>query len=298
MVPKLSISSLSIRKNGKSSPFLVPSTPSNVQTWYDPDGKIFSHCSCVEGGFRIDLPLGVSFFFDSKGKEVTVFPNASIGHEWVRDAYHRCVLPVVLQALGMEFLHASAIIVYGGVLAFCADSGTGKSTLAYALGQRDYKIWADDALGMTVSPPRAEIECHHLPFDIRLWKDSREAFASRLLNSPSLHQADTNDPADRESAPLRAIFLLRRDADMKDRKFALLKRLTIGEAFSELLSHAYCFSLQDMRRKKTMIENYLFISSRVPVFELEYRDGFDSLPRVLDTLEFCIQEIHSDANAH
>jgi hypothetical protein len=298
MSPKPSIPRLSIQRGEKALFPQAPVPPSNVQIWHGPDGEIFSHCSLEEGSFRIDLPMGASFLFDSMGREVTAFPIGPVHDIRIRDAYRRGALPMVLQALGMELLHASAILTLNGVYAFCANSGAGKSTLAYAFGQRGYTIWSDDALGMTISPPRAGIECHHLPFDIRLWKDSREAFASRFLNSPSLPQVDANCPADRESAPLRAFCLLRRDSQMKDRDYVLLKRLSIREAFSELLSHAYCFSLLDMRRKKTMMENYFFISSRIPVFELKYRDGFDFLPRVLDALEPRFQEMHSDANAH
>jgi hypothetical protein len=297
MSAKPFIPRLSIRKGENSFPLPDPITPPDVQTWLGPDGGIFSHCSIAEGAFRIDLPMGVSFFFNLEGNEVSAVPSSPVPHPWLLDAYRRCVLPMVLQAQGMELLHASAILASDGVYAFCANSGTGKSTLAFALGQRGYEPWADDALGMTVSPPRAGIECHQLPFDIRLWKDSREAFASALPNSPSRRQFDTNHTGNRESPPLKAIFLLRRESEMKDRNYVLLKRLSIREAFSQLLYHAYCFSLRDMRRKKTMIENYLFLSSRVPVFGLKYRGGFEYLPQVLDQLKPCLEEIESYANA-
>src|ERR671935_59558 len=47
---------------------------------------------------------------------------------------------------GREVLHASAVITARGVVAFCAVSTTGKSTIAYQFSRRGYGIWADDAL--------------------------------------------------------------------------------------------------------------------------------------------------------
>ncbi len=239
--------------------------------------------------------MGVSFFFDAKGEKVNAYPNPSVSHEWVRDAYNRCVLPLVLQALGMELLHASAILTSCGVFAFCANSGTGKSTLAYGLGQRGYDVWADDALAFTSSEADAVIRCHHLPFNIRLWNDSIENFASHSLNALSPTEFYPMKHRSVELEPLKAIFILRRVSNMKGWRCVNLKRLPFGESFSTALSHAYCFSLQDIERKKMMLQNHLDLSSRVPVLELQYRDGFVFLPQVLDELEPYFEEVFSDA---
>ena len=50
----------------------------------------------------------------------------------IEETFERGVLPLALQARGIQVLHASGIETPQGVVAFCARSQTGKSTLAYA----------------------------------------------------------------------------------------------------------------------------------------------------------------------
>ena len=49
---------------------------------------------------------------------------------------------------GWEALHASAVLSPQGVVAFCAGSGTGKSTIARGLSERGYQLCADDAVAV------------------------------------------------------------------------------------------------------------------------------------------------------
>src|SRR5690606_18526516 len=98
----------------------------------------------------------------------------SVSPALIQDSYQRCVLPLVLQAAGTEVLHASAVLTPRGVLALCAESGTGKSTLAYGLSRRGYPLWADDAVAF-----EADETCTNampLPFALRLQRDAVRFF--------------------------------------------------------------------------------------------------------------------------
>src|SRR5829696_203522 len=55
----------------------------------------------------------------------------------------------------LETLHASAVVAPAGVVAFCARSATGKSTLAASLHRRGYDLWADDAVVWTPAGSRS-----------------------------------------------------------------------------------------------------------------------------------------------
>ena len=66
---------------------------------------------------------------------------------------------------------------------------------------------------------------------------------------------------------------------------AACRPLPAAQAYPALLAHAYCFSLENRARKRLMLERYLSLVARVPVFALAYPDGLDGLPSVLDTVE-------------
>jgi len=82
------------------------------------------------------LPGLATFRFDSQSCNVTAFVDSPDCPDSVLDAFRRAVLPMALQARGLEVLHASAVRTPRGVLALCAVAETGKSTLACGLSQR------------------------------------------------------------------------------------------------------------------------------------------------------------------
>ena len=84
----------------------------------------------------------------------------------IADSYARGVLPVVLLAREHEALHASAVLFGGHVAAFCAASGTGKSTLALAVAAEGGEHWADDTVILTPRP--GGVEALSLPFPARV----------------------------------------------------------------------------------------------------------------------------------
>lgn len=87
---------------------------------------------------------------------VEVTPEPGVSFEDLDDYFLRTVMPVAVQPHGFEALHASAVAFEGiGVVVFCADSRTGKSTLAYALAERGARQVADD---FVVFDPRTVTE--------------------------------------------------------------------------------------------------------------------------------------------
>ena len=96
------------------------------------------------------LPRVATFRFDDSSSEVTAFAEPSCSGEALRDTFQRCVLPMALQARGLEALHASGVCIPRGVAALCALADTGKSTLAYGLAMRGRALWADDAVVLSL----------------------------------------------------------------------------------------------------------------------------------------------------
>ena len=87
---------------------------------------------------------GVANFLVRHGREVLVQPAAGALPADIRAYLLSPIFSTLCHQAGMYSLHASAVRVGAGVVAFLGDSGAGKSTLAAGLAQRGYTLVADD----------------------------------------------------------------------------------------------------------------------------------------------------------
>jgi hypothetical protein len=235
-------------------------------------GEVFAAIR-TSGHERIMRMPGVASFTSSPGcARVTAEAEPGVSNAAVTRTFHKSVVPLLLYWAGHEVLHASAVGSAKGVVGFCAEGGTGKSTLAYGLSTRGFPFWADDALALDVrQQPRALL----LPFDPGLRPRSARFFeASSSLPAP---------PADGTSAPVAALALFKRVATGDN--VVQIGQLTGGRAFDEVIRHAYRLGLRsDHERRRTLVGNYMKIVASVPVFEIAFRPGFSRFAPVLQAI--------------
>jgi hypothetical protein len=244
-------------------------------TWRDDSGRVTAVCRFVDGAPEVTLPgLGTIRARGPLRPRVDAALAPSRRAASLRDAHRRFALPMILQAYGVELLHASAIRSARGVIAFCGASGAGKSTTAQLMTRRGYVPWSDDSLAL--SPIGGDWRSVGLPFRVRLREDAARA----LAGCPTRRTI-----AGGGVAPLAAIYVLRRVTETSAASVEIV-RLPRAEAFKAVLPHASCFSLVDPVRNLLMIDRYLDLSSRVPVFLVGLRAGPDtwtSLPAALES---------------
>ncbi len=259
----------------------VPATARKVNEWRDDFGEVCARAHTWKDSKWIDWPgLGL-FAFSAGSLKVRVWPEPTVKHEAIIDAFSRTVEPVILQDLGWQALHAGAAVGPGGVLAFCGRKGSGKSTLAYAMGQAGWRQFADDALVLRFD--RDCVMTCPLRFKPRLRPASYAHFMRARAPSPS-----ALEPAD---LPLAAVFLLRQNSDLLSPRVSLMPR---GQAFSKLLAHAHCFDPADPKHARQLAEDYLVVVARVPVFALEYRHDLQQLSQVTRAVVEAASSINAD----
>jgi hypothetical protein len=217
----------------------------------------------------LHLPGVATFNFDSTGVEALA--REDIAAHRIRDAHRRLVLPLALQAFGQEVLHASAVSFGNRAVAFCGTSGTGKSTVAYALARRGHPPCADDAVAVNLA--RGGPEIIPLPFSLRLRPPSAAYYQDDARPTEVRHPTS--------SRRLAAICVLRRSAGGEPE----LRRLGRAEAFPAVLEHAYSFGQTDELRSRRMMEHYLTLVSDVPVLEMRLVSGLPRLDGAIDELE-------------
>jgi hypothetical protein len=270
---------LRIERNGAAAPLSAETLASRCEIWRDGEGEVLAYAESLGDEYWMHLPGLASYRFSIRGDEIAATVCSTAKEELVLDAYRRRVLPMALQVCGREVLHASAIRSATGVAALCADSETGKSTTAFGLSARGYPLWADDLVAFEISNHLGHVLS--LPFNVRL-----RPSAAALLDQSSrvlIDAVDENAPPGKVTAPLAAIFVLRRGQPTDS--LVAVKRLSLGEAFASVLAHAWSFGLQDADRKRRMIHNYLDLVAGTPVFDVCFQPGLKNLPAILDALE-------------
>lgn len=266
-------------------PQLSDSTP-DVEVWLDHDGNPCAFGRSSGSDCWLYLPNVAHFCFNASAEAVLAVPEQGTRRELVIDAYHRTVVPLALQVCGIEVLHASAVRLPQGVLALCGLKETGKSTLAFGLAQRGYPLWADDAVALKVEANSAA--ALELPFSLRLRPRSVDYFGDA---SPPRTERTAPQPIQPRTALLAAVCVLERGSAFRGDECVAIERLNPIEGLTNVLTHAYCFSLRDVERKNRMMNNYLGLVSSVPVFRVCFRSGLENLPTILTSIEGAFAEV-------
>jgi hypothetical protein len=233
--------------------------------------------------YWVRIPRVASFRFSPSADRVEVVAGRDADAALIQDQYYRSILPLALQVRGHEVLHASAVRAAAGVLALAAPRESGKSTLAFALSQRGYPLWADDSLVFEVDGER--VRTLALPFDLRLRAAPAKLFGRDRIVQVSRAGRSGAVPVELAGERLAGVVLLAKLPSDALAGRVELERVTGGEAVAAILEHAFCFSLEDAARKQRMMRQYLGLAARVPVWRLRYPAGLERLPQVLARLE-------------
>jgi hypothetical protein len=233
------------------------------QAWHDGLGRLVARGGCHEGTWWMEWPGLGTFTFGEDGP-VSVHPIAPGLEERIRDSFVRGVLPVVLLGRGFEALHASAVNGPHGVVALCATSGTGKSTLAIALNDEGLAHWADDTV------------VYHLP--------DRRAVTLRLPCVPRISDVprapvNTARPpaAGPDRRPLRRVYHLVRDERLDPRQPAFFP-VRHAAKFERLLAHAHPFEMGPAERRRAFVEALLQMAQLTDCWECRFAPSLTHLP--------------------
>lgn len=206
----------------------------------------------VEGSFFRAIPEEMQLFWESVGtiqvrggREITIDPVASAKDDLLRHLILGPALAALLQQQGLLVLHASAVAIDDGAVAFLGAKGWGKSTLAGALYSLGYGIAADDVTAVHMGRGRPMV----LPAfpQLKVWPDTAASLGSVAEELPQLYsgavklaqRVDRGFP--QAPLPLKCIYVL---AQGKTNK---IEPLAPGKAFLELVRHSYWAELLQAR---------------------------------------------------
>jgi hypothetical protein len=249
-----------------------------VEVWRE-HGEVCAYGYQARGHNWLYLPGRATFRFLRGDEPVLGIPAGSAGQLEVRDAFERTALPLALQSLGRQVLHASAVQGSTGVVAFCGDSGTGKSTLAYAAWRRGHRLWADDAVAFEIVGQ--DVRAIPLPFRLILRAESSAFFGVEGDSSEQSMRAAA------EAARLATVVILDRAVP---RGFGVdVEQLSGADAFAAALAQGYCYRPSQAAQSERMVAEYLELAARVPIVRARFEPRFESVDVLLDRIEVVLE---------
>jgi hypothetical protein len=257
--------------DGCAVPTPPPLVGPGVQVWRTPEGDVIA-CGYRTGNrLWMHWPSLVTYGFAHDDPFITAYLANGASRETVRDIYGRSVLPMALQALGFEAMHASAVVDDRGVVVFAGRSGAGKSTIAFGLSRRGHRQWSDDAVVFQATSHGASVM--PLPFTVRL----RQPSTALVGAAP----AGRKTPPDGLPARILAVCVV---SPVEDDGLSVVRRLDPADAFRCLLTHAHEFDPANLERRRLTLEAYLDLAAAVPTYAVMVRHGRDAFEPLLDEI--------------
>jgi hypothetical protein len=197
------------------------------------------------------------------------------------------ILATWLERRGTPTLHASAVEVEGGAVAFVGAKGAGKTSMAATFLQGGSALLTEDLLALVPGPEG--VVCHAGYPQMRMWPEEARHFLSgtdgleivhpafaklRVLVGPAGLGSFCPDPR-----PLVCIYVLERREDGGGG--IEIQPIVQREAVAELIRHSFVPELvQAMGLQARRLTALVRVVSSVPLWKLSYPGGLEHLPDV------------------
>lgn len=232
--------------------------------------------------YLLRFPGLADFCLSMSGKTVSCHPAGGVAQETLRHLFLDQVVPMVLQHQHRLVLHAGAVVLPRGAVAFLGASGFGKSTLTASFASRGFPLLTDDCLvledwdGSICGVP--SYPC------LRLWPQNHQKLLTHRTNEDGpvykfkKRVVLTNGvlPFCTSIVPLRKVYLL--SDPMTAGQAISIKPVSASEVFLELVRNSFHLDSLDRQRVVEEVETL----SRLSVLPLFSRLDY---PRELNQLE-------------
>jgi hypothetical protein len=254
---------------------------------FDDRGQRWFRCGRTANGFVLRYEGLADFVVEPNGRAITcarAAPRLSLLS--LRHLLLDQVFPRVLNLIGRESIHATAVVTASGACAFMGEAGTGKSTLAASFQAEGYRSIADDCLvleergGTIVATPGYP--------GVRLWEDSLSALGAKraaimpvaeYTSKARLLGAATTSRFAAQPCPLARIYLLVRDSKGSTAT-PRIEELTPAVVFPQLVSASFPLDIADQQMLTRHFRLFTRVAADVPARRLYMPNDLTALPAV------------------
>ena len=251
------------------------------------DAEIRVRCSKLRDGFRLEFDDTGTFDIGERGRVISWTPGTTSAMELVRADLLGGVFSVALHLQGLLCLHGSGVGVDGTAVAFLANKGAGKSTLATAMCAGGATLVTDDMLPVD---PRSPVMAWPSMPAVRLLHDS----ASHLRYASGQTHPVTNkyhvnelppDQVEMRRLPLSAVYELAPVPSGPDVPPVERIRVTGTAAVGTLLRHHRAGTAIGGAESMNLFVRASDIVRQVPVYRLQVARDFSRLPHVVEQIQ-------------
>jgi len=233
-----------------------------------------------------DIPA-VARFLLRAGREILIDLAPSADDDEVRSYLLGVVFGALCHQRGITPLHASAIDVADGCVAFVGASGAGKSTLIATLAQQGHEIIADDVCFLQLGT-NGDVQAWPGISRIRLWEDTRAALGfddprvEREVQGDNKYFVPVRPPRNpTQSRLLRRVYQLHRVPNGVTK----VTRLHGADAVEALMQNVYPPNLARLCYQRHAFIACAAASRSAPVFRFSRPWDLAALGQVAEMLE-------------
>ncbi|MBK5105698.1 MAG: hypothetical protein JJE42_15740 [Burkholderiales bacterium] len=265
--------------------------------WLQPDGAVWMQFYRTDAGYLLRFPELADFEVSGDALAVACRPAPDVSEETTRHLFLNQVLPLVLSKRGKLVFHASAVEVSGAAVAFVADSGRGKSTLAASFAAAGYRFLCDD--GLVLERRGAGYDAMPSHPSIRLWQDSQEALVGAGAQTvlPVQYTAKARLLAGEGMAFCGEPRALRRVYFLGDggAPGVTLQKLGAGDALGEWMKHSFLLDIEERPLLASHFDQLAVLASRPIAYRLDFPRRYDALEAVRQAIVVHINEADGEA---
>ena len=274
---------------------LVECSASDLRRACELGGTLLEVCDFYEftrlrdGSIHLRWPGLFEFLISADGDRIGCRNLDGTSPEALQDYLLGQVLSFAMLLRGVEPLHATAVVVGGGAVAFLGDSAYGKSTLGSSFVCENHPLLTDDVLvleqrgqQMLAHPGMPRIKLFPQMCGSRF--QGRECTPMNRFTHKTIFALNAQEHQ-MSAIPLRALYVL---SPPRNRTSKLtLRRMSERKAFLSVLKNTFNDVLLNPMRLKRQFEFAATVATHVPVKSLSY-------PRTLSALPTVVQAVLSD----
>ncbi|MDP2836328.1 MAG: hypothetical protein Q8N97_05045 [Methanobacteriaceae archaeon] len=216
-----------------------------------------------------------------KGKEIIVNSQTSIDKTFLRALILGPALGILLHQRGRLVLHASAVNMNDGAVAFMGHNGAGKSTTTFSFMNNGYPLISNDILSIEFRN-NLPVVYPGLP-RIKLWPESMEISRKDMESFPihpeSRKRSCLVDNFCNRVTSLKHIYVI------GNGEKTFLEDLKPQDALIELIRNSYCANIFQNSDQATNLEEYAKIVKNVSIKQLNIERSLEKIPEMVNLVE-------------